>query len=114
MPDMLFIVLLAVLLFGPKKIPEIARQIARVKSARDNLKAQLESEFVKLEAETREILPAAQELKTAFDPLTKLRQHLDNIITSSVEAEEKPKAQPPETMQRAEPEASKPAQSPAS
>jgi Sec-independent protein translocase protein TatA len=41
MPDMLFIMLLAVLLFGPKKLPEVARQIARFKNARDNLKAQL-------------------------------------------------------------------------
>jgi Sec-independent protein translocase protein TatA len=94
MPDMLFIMLLAVLLFGPKKLPEVARQIARFKNARDNLKAQLETEFGKLEAETRDIMPAAQDLRSAFEPLTSLRQHFDNVISSSIEAEDKPKELP--------------------
>ena len=95
MPDMLFIMLLAVLLFGPKKLPEVARQIARFKNARDNLKAQLETEFGKLQAETRDILPSeAQDLRTAFEPLTNLRQHLDNVISSSIEVENKQKEAP--------------------
>ena len=29
MPDILFILLLALVIFGPKKLPEIARQIAK-------------------------------------------------------------------------------------
>ena len=85
MPDMLFIMLLAVLLFGPKKLPEVARQIARFKNARDNLKAQLETEFSKLEVEARDIMPSgAQDLRSAFEPLTKLREHFDNVISSSM------------------------------
>ncbi len=92
MPDMLFIMLLAVLLFGPKKLPEVARQIARFKNARDNLKSQLENEFSKLEAETRDIMPSGG-LGSAFEPLTNLRHHLDNVISSSVE--NKPKELPP-------------------
>jgi sec-independent protein translocase protein TatB len=96
MPDMLFIMLLAVLLFGPKKLPEVARQIARFKNARDNLKAQLETEFSKLEEETRDIMPSgAQDLRSAFEPLTKLREHFDNVISSSIEPEDKPKELPP-------------------
>ena len=95
MPDMLFIMLLAVLLFGPKKLPEVARQIARFKNARDNLKTQLETEFGKLEAETRDILPSgAQDLRTAFEPLTSLRRHFDNVISSSLEGEDKPNELP--------------------
>jgi Sec-independent protein translocase protein TatA len=95
MPDMLFIMLLAVLLFGPKKLPEVARQIARFKNARDNLKAQLETEFSKLEVEARDIMPSgAQDLRSAFEPLTKLREHFDNVISSSIEAEDKPKELP--------------------
>jgi sec-independent protein translocase protein TatB len=95
MPDMLFIMLLAVLLFGPKKLPEIARHIARFKNARDNLKSQLETEFGKLEAETRNIMPSgAEDLRNAFEPLTNLRQQFDNVITSSFEVEDKPKALP--------------------
>jgi sec-independent protein translocase protein TatB len=100
MPDMLFIMLLAVLLFGPKKLPEVARQIARFKNARDNLRTQLETEFGKLEAEVRDIAPSGvQDLRTAFEPLTNLRQHLDNVISSSIESSniepgEKPKTLP--------------------
>jgi Sec-independent protein translocase protein TatA len=95
MPDMLFIMLLAVLLFGPKKLPEVARQIARFKNARDNLKTQLETEFGKLEAEARDIMPSgAQDLRTAFEPLTSLRRHFDNVISSSLEGEDKPKQLP--------------------
>ena len=91
MPDMLFIMLLAVLLFGPKKLPEIARQIARFKNARDNLKSQLETEFGKLEAETRNIMPSgAADLRSAFEPLTNLREQFDNVMASSIEAEAKP------------------------
>ena len=95
MPDMLFIMLLAVLLFGPKKLPEVARQIARFKNARDNLKTQLETEFGKLEAEARDIMPSgAQDLRSAFEPLTNLRHHFDNVISSSIEPEDKPKQLP--------------------
>ena len=95
MPDMLFIMLLAVLLFGPKKLPEIARHIARFKNARDNLKSQLETEFGKLEAETRNIMPSgAEDLKNTFEPLTNLRQHFDNVINSSFEVEDKPRPLP--------------------
>ncbi len=96
MPDMLFIMLLAVLLFGPKKLPEVARQIARFKNARDNLKSQLENEFSKLEVETRNIMPSGlKDVESAFEPLTNLRHHLDDIISSSSEAENKPKELPP-------------------
>ena len=95
MPDMLFIMLLAVLLFGPKKLPEIARHIARFKNARDNLKSQLETEFSKLEVETRNIMPSgAEDLRNAFEPLTNLRQQFDNVMTSSFEVEDKPKPLP--------------------
>ena len=95
MPDMLFIMLLAVLLFGPKKLPEVARQIARFKNARDNLKSQLQTEFGKLEEETRDIMPSAsRDLRNVFEPLTSLRQHFDNVVSSSLEVEEKPKELP--------------------
>jgi len=95
MPDMLFIMLLAVLLFGPKKLPEVVRQIARFKNARDNLKTQLQTEFGKLEAETRDIMPSgSQDLRSAFEPLTNLREHFERAITSRIEAEEQPKELP--------------------
>jgi len=57
-PEMLFLVVLAFLLFGPKKLPEIGRQIGRglaeFRRASNELKGQLENEMRLLEAEDRE------------------------------------------------------------
>src|SRR5262250_332610 len=56
--EMLFLFLLALLLFGPKKLPEIGRQVgkalAEFKRASNELKGQLENEMRLLEAEDRE------------------------------------------------------------
>jgi len=57
-PEMLFLLLLAFLLFGPKKLPEIGRKLGRAlaefKRASNELKGQLENEMRLLEAEDRE------------------------------------------------------------
>jgi len=57
-PEMLFLLLLAFLLFGPKKLPEIGRKLgkglAEFKRASNELKGQLETELRQLEAEDRE------------------------------------------------------------
>ena len=54
-PEMIFIFLLALLIFGPKKLPEIGRQIGRAmaefKRASNEFKWQLESEMRQLEIE---------------------------------------------------------------
>jgi sec-independent protein translocase protein TatB len=51
MPDLLFIFLLALIMFGPKKLPEIARTIgkfvAEFKRASDDFKVQFQSEIEK-------------------------------------------------------------------
>src|SRR5438128_2226827 len=63
MPEMIFIFLMALIIFGPKKLPEIGRQLGKAlnefKRASNEFKAQIESEIVKLDAEelTRQILP---------------------------------------------------------
>ena len=58
MPDILFILLLALVIFGPKKLPEIARQIAKYmaqfRMMRDDLKRQLEGELLKIELEEKQ------------------------------------------------------------
>jgi len=55
MPEMIFIFLMALIIFGPKKLPEIGRQIGKAlnefKRASNEFKAQIESEIVKLDAE---------------------------------------------------------------
>jgi TatA/E family protein of Tat protein translocase len=68
MPEMIFIFLLALIIFGPKKLPEIGRQIGRAlnefKRASNEFRSQIESEINKLEVEDRRtILPPAEPVK---------------------------------------------------
>lgn len=64
-PEMIFIFLLALIIFGPKKLPEIGRQIGRAlnefKRASNEFKAQIESEISQLDVteSQRQILPPA-------------------------------------------------------
>jgi sec-independent protein translocase protein TatB len=55
MPEMIFIFLLALIIFGPKKLPEIGRQIGKAlgefKRASNEFKWQLEAEMRQLELE---------------------------------------------------------------
>ena len=61
--EMIFIFFLALIIFGPKKLPEIGRQIGKAlnefKRASNEFKAQIESEINNLDTEIRtpEILP---------------------------------------------------------
>ena len=66
MPDTLFILVLALVIFGPKRLPEIARQVAKLMAQyrlmRDDLKLQMENELLKIELEAKERkLPVAPE-----------------------------------------------------
>lgn len=64
--ETLVLVVLAYLLFGPKKLPEIARTVGKAlnefKRASNEFKAQIASEISQLELETQrqQILPPAQ------------------------------------------------------
>lgn len=53
MPEMLFIFFLALIVFGPKKLPELARQLGKImaefKRATNDFKYQLESEIEQLD-----------------------------------------------------------------
>ena len=55
LPEMIFIFLLALIIFGPKKLPEVGRQIgkalAEFKRASNDFKSQLETEMRNLELE---------------------------------------------------------------
>src|SRR5207237_9349900 len=63
-PEMIFIFLLALIIFGPKKLPEIGRQIGKAlnefKRASNEFKAQIESEISHLDVENHQILPTAE------------------------------------------------------
>ena len=63
--EMVFLFLLALLIFGPKKLPEIGRQIGKAlnefKRASNEFRAQVESEIANLEVEpSPQILPPAR------------------------------------------------------
>ncbi|HZD30866.1 MAG TPA: twin-arginine translocase TatA/TatE family subunit [Candidatus Angelobacter sp.] len=57
MPEMIFIFLLALVLFGPKKMPELGRQLgkalAEFKKASNEFKSQLETEMLNIDLEER-------------------------------------------------------------
>lgn len=57
MPEMIFIFLLALVVVGPKKLPELGRQLgkflAEFKRASNEFKSQLESEMLNIELEER-------------------------------------------------------------
>ncbi len=70
MPDVLFILVLALVIFGPKKLPEVMRQVAKFmaqfRMMRDDLKRQIEGEMLKIEIEER------QKQKVAPAPVAEL------------------------------------------
>jgi TatA/E family protein of Tat protein translocase len=81
MPEMIFIFLLALVLFGPKKLPELGRQLgkalAEFKKASNEFKSQLEAEMMNIELEERakrppdtspKILPAEKLFDTVSVP----------------------------------------------
>ena len=72
MPDILFILLLALAIFGPKKLPEIARQIAKYviqfRQMSNDFKRQLESEMLKIELEEKQAPAKSYQLATTIQP----------------------------------------------
>lgn len=66
--EMIFLFVLALLVFGPKKLPDIARQLGKAlnefKRASNEFRSQIESEMANLERESQpQILPPADPLK---------------------------------------------------
>jgi TatA/E family protein of Tat protein translocase len=81
MPEMIFIFLLALVIFGPRKLPELGRQLGKAlgefKKASNEFKNQLETEMLNIELEERArkqpepsptILPAEKLLEPAVTP----------------------------------------------
>jgi len=72
--ETIFLFFLALLIFGPKKLPEIARQVGKAlnefKRASNEFRSQIEAEISNLEVQERqEILPPAQPLPGAVATL---------------------------------------------
>jgi sec-independent protein translocase protein TatB len=75
--ETIFLFFLALIIFGPKKLPEIARQVGKAlnefRRASNEFKAQIESEISQLELENhQQILPPSEPPKgaVAASPLT--------------------------------------------
>ena len=70
--DSIFIFVLALLIFGPKKLPEIARQVGKAlnefKRASNEFKAQIQSEIDQLEVQEKR--KKAEEEQKALPPAT--------------------------------------------
>jgi TatA/E family protein of Tat protein translocase len=74
-PEMIFLFFFALIIFGPKKLPEIGRQIGRAlnefKRASNEFRSQIESEISQLDVEPRQqILPPVQPPSGAVAALT--------------------------------------------
>ncbi len=103
LPEMVFIFLLALVLVGPKKLPELARQLgkflAEFKRASNEFRSQLETEMLNIELEERAkkqkesptVLPPEQPWERVMRPLSesvsRTRAELASIIKAEPEAE---------------------------
>ena len=79
MPEMIFIALLALLLFGPKKLPQISRELGKAlnefKRASNEFKNQLETEIAQVEAvEKAKAVRAPEPAEFSAAPEQKLTQ----------------------------------------
>lgn len=113
MPEMIFIFLLALVVVGPKKLPELGRQLgkflAEFKRASNEFKNQLETEMLNIELEERskkqddgsKILPPEQSWERLMRPITESvsrgKQELVSIMNSEPEPSKSiaPPSEPP-------------------
>ena len=101
MPEMIFIFLLALVVVGPRKLPELGRQLgkflAEFKRASNEFKNQLETEMLNIELEERakkqqqdpKVLPPEEPWERLMRPLTetvsRTRQELASVLSSNPE-----------------------------
>jgi len=74
LPEMIFIFVMALIIFGPKKLPEIGRQIGKAlnefKRASNEFKAQIENEISNLDMQNArsEIEKTKQQILSQLEP----------------------------------------------
>jgi TatA/E family protein of Tat protein translocase len=98
MPEMIFIFLLALVIFGPKKMPELGRQLgkalAEFKKASNEFKNQLEVEMMNIELEERAKKP---EPERSILPVEKLFDTISGPAGSVSRGSLEPYSGPPTT-----------------
>ena len=99
LPEMIFICLLALVIVGPKKLPEVARQLgkflAEFKRTSNEFKHQLEAEMLNIELQERakkaaadpKVLPPEEPwdrlMRPLADTVSRTRQELVSVVSSN-------------------------------
>lgn len=106
LPELIFILVLALLIFGPKRLPEIGRTLGKgmseFRKASNDLKRTINSELALEETPTP---PAAQTAQTArqlpaLEPLTSLQEAPETAAEETQPAFRMPQGPPPEVEAR--------------
>jgi len=120
MPEMIFIFLLALVIMGPRKLPELGRQLgkfmAEFKRASNEFKHQLEAEMLNIELEERakkappegQALPAEEPWERLMRPVNETVSRAKSGLLASVNADPEPAGPSPAPVSD---EASAPAKS---
>ena len=102
MPEMIFIFLLALVILGPRKLPEMGRQLgkflAEFKRASNEFKHQLEAEMLNIELEERakkeqpgpKILPPEEPWERLMRPITDTVSRTKSELAAVLNAEAEP------------------------
>jgi Tat protein translocase TatB subunit len=101
MPEMIFIFLLALVVVGPRKLPELGRQLgkflAEFKRASNEFKNQLETEMLNIELEERakkaqngEVLPKEEPWERLMRPINETVSRGRSELLAAVNAEHAP------------------------
>ncbi|MGE5325268.1 MAG: twin-arginine translocase TatA/TatE family subunit [Actinomycetota bacterium] len=87
-PEMVFLVLMAFMLFGPKRLPEIARQlgkfVAEFKKASNSFQGQIHEEIRKLELDDVNPVKHIQPEIAALKDLKELKDDEDLSLTGAL------------------------------
>lgn len=116
MSEMLFIFLLALIVFGPKKLPELARQLGKImadfKRATNDFKYQLENEIDQLDIQAKNEEREKLRLRSAANAEPTILPPPSGAVPSTVgtsvalptEPASKPEEHEPEQLSFAEPQ----------